>query len=156
MTVRTSAGTKLSIGTTAAAETETEFVADSYQEVGEIESMGEFGDESNPVNFASLNDERMRKLKGTRDAGTLALVVGRDPLDAGQNALIAAEGTDYEYNFKVEYDDAPSALYTPTVEYFRGLVMSKRTNVGNNDNVTRRTFNIAINSEIVDVPAHLT
>lgn len=155
MTVRTSAGTKLYIGTTTAAETETEFLADTYVEIGEIESMGEFGDESNPVNFASLNDERMRKLKGTRDAGTLALVCGRDPLDAGQLALDAAEETDYEYNFKVEYDDAPSALYTPSLEFFRGLVMGRRTNVGNTDNVTRKNYNIAINSEIVDIPAHL-
>lgn len=155
MTVRTSAGTKLYIGTTTAAETETEFLADTYVEIGEIESMGDFGDESNPVNFASLNDERMRKLKGTRDAGTLALVCGRDPLDTGQLALDAAEETDYEYNFKVEYDDAPSALYTPSLEFFRGLVMGRRTNVGNNDNVTRKNYNIAINSEIVDIPAHL-
>lgn len=122
-----------------------------WLEVKEIEDFGQHGDESNEVTFAALGDRRVRKLKGSRNAGTMAIVAGRDPLDAGQNAMIAAEKTDYEYAFKVVYADAQDETYTDSVEYFIGLVMSRPTNVGTVDNVIRRNFNVAINSDIIEV-----
>jgi hypothetical protein len=127
----------------------TAFKALTWVEIGEVEDGGELGDESNDVTFQSLSDSRVRHLKGARDAGTLALVVGDDPLDLGQIALRAAEQTKFLYNFKIEYEDAPSADYSNSVDYFRGLVMSFRKNVGEGDNVMRRTANIGINTVIL-------
>jgi hypothetical protein len=109
------------------------------------------------VSFQSLGDGRVRHLKGARDAGTVSLVVGDDPLDAGQIAIRAAEQTKFMYNFKVEYEDAPNADYSNSVDYFRGLVMSARKQVGQGDNVLRRTFAIGINTDILTVePADIT
>jgi hypothetical protein len=127
----------------------TAFKALTWVEIGEVEDGGEFGDESNEVTFQSLSDGRVRHLKGARDAGTLELVVGDDPLDVGQVALRAAEQTKFLYNFKIEYEDAPSADFSNSVDYFRGLVMSFRKNVGEGDNVMRRTANIGINTVIL-------
>jgi len=127
----------------------TAFKALTWVEIGEVEDGGELGDESSDVTFQSLSDSRVRHLKGARDAGTLALVVGDDPLDLGQIALRAAEQTKFLYNFKIEYEDAPSADYSNSVDYFRGLVMSFRKNVGEGDNVMRRTANIGINTVIL-------
>ena len=92
-----------------------------------------------------------RKAKGVRDAGNLALTVARDPSDAGQGALIAAEGTNNKFAFKVTYPDRVTPTGTDSIDYFRALVMSKRNNVGNADNVIRRSFELGIDSAIISV-----
>lgn len=157
MAITTATGAKYFIGGTTAIDYTTDagaiedFEALTWVEIKEVEDGGEIGDESADVTFQSLSDSRVRHLKGARDAGTLALVVGDDPLDLGQQALRAAEKTKFLYNFKVEYEDAPDASYSNSVDYFRGLVMSARKNIGTGDNVLRRTFNIGINTEILTV-----
>jgi hypothetical protein len=152
--ITTASGTRIFIGGVRAAATNTqaEYEALSWTEIGEVENLGEFGDESPLTNFASLGDARIRKLKAARDAGTLALVVGRDPADAGQNALKAAEQTKFEYAFKVEAADAADENDDNSVFYFGALVSSARNNFGTNDNVVRNSFNLAINTEILEVP----
>lgn len=157
MAITTATGAKYYIGDTSPIDYTTDasaladFEALTWKEIGEVEDGGELGDEANDVTFQSLSDSRVRHLKGARDAGTLALVVGDDPLDAGQIALREAERTKYQYNFKVEYEDAPDAAYSNSIDYFRGLVMSFRKNVGEGDNVMRRTANIGINTVILTV-----
>lgn len=161
MAITTATGAKYFIGGTNAIDYTTDagaiaaFEALTWVEIKEVEDGGEFGDESADVTFQSLGDGRVRHLKGARDAGTIALVVGDDPLDAGQLAVRAAEKTKFQYNFKVEYEDAPSALYENSVDYFRGLVMSARKNVGTGDNVLRRTFSIGISTRILTVDTAL-
>lgn len=155
MTVTTTSGTKIYLGTTDPADTKSEFAADTYVEIKEVESLGEFGDELKGVEFASIGDARVRKLKGARDAGTLALVVGRDPLDAGQIALKEAEKTKSEYNIKVVAADAPDSGFTNTIYYFRSLVMSARDQYGENDSVVKTMFNLAINSDILEIPVEV-
>lgn len=158
MAITTALGAKLYIGTTLPIDFTSEatalddFEADVYQEVKEVESLGEFGDESNDVTFASLSDARMRHLKGVRDAGIMEVVVGRDPADAGQGALKAAQKTKFEYNVKVEVEDAVDDNHTNSVFYYRALVMSARDEIGEADNVIRTTFNLGINSEPIEVP----
>lgn len=153
MSIASAAGAKVYIGTTTAATNEAQFAADTYVEIKDVEDLGELGDESEAINFAALGDGRVRKLKGARDAGTLVLVVGRDPIDAGQLALKAAEKTSFDFNFKIVANDAPDAEHTNSVYYFRGLVMSARDNYGQQNNVVRTTFNVGINSAIIEVPA---
>jgi hypothetical protein len=153
MAINTASGTIVYIGTTALASTLTEFEADTWIPIGENENLGEFGDQSSEVTFAAIGDGRVRRSKGARDAGTMQIVVARDPNDVGQNAMIAAEATNFNYNFKVVHADAINENWSDTIEYFRGLVMSKRTNVGTNDNVVRRTFNVGINTAIVEDPS---
>lgn len=153
--VTTASGAKIFIGPAirSSVDTASEFVGLTFVEIGTVESLGEFGDEANIVNFASLNDGRQRKSKGVRDAGNLALTCGRDPEDPGQAAMIAAEATNNKFAFKVTYPDRLTPTGTDTIEYFRGLVSSKKGNIGNADNIIRRMFQIAIDSAIVEVPA---
>lgn len=156
MTISTASGTKVYIGPAVIqtdADTLAELKALAYTEVKEVESIGEFGDESAVVPFSAIGDGRVRKSKGARDAGTLALTVGRDPLDAGQNAVKAAQKTKQVYAIKIVAADAPGAGYSNSAFYFRGLVTSSRDNIGTNDNVVKTTFNIAIDSEIYEEPA---
>lgn len=151
----TASGTRVYIGVAVASTIDSiaEFEAVStWTEVGLVESVGEYGDEANLVTFQAVGDGRVRKAKGARDAGTLALVCGHDPTDVGQAALIAAEATNDKYSFKIVLPDGPVG-YSDTIQYFRGLVLGKRQNVGNNENVIRRNFSIAIDSEVFEDPA---
>lgn len=122
-----------------------------WNTVGLVESVGEFGDESNAINFAALGDGRVRKSKGARDAGTMAIVVAYDSTDTGQTALETAEGTNVNVAFRVTLPIKATSGGTNEILYFVGMVMSKRNNVGNNDNIVRRTFNVAVNSAITRV-----
>lgn len=151
--ITTATGSKIFIGPAVptTTDTEAEFSALTWVEIGLVESLGEFGDQSNAVNFSSLNDGRVRKAKGVRDAGNLALTVARDPSDAGQNALIDAEGTNNKFAFKVTYPDRVTPTGTDSIDYFRALVMSKRNNVGSADNVIRRSFELGIDSALISV-----
>jgi hypothetical protein len=151
----TASGTRVFIGAAATSDVDTiaEFEATSmWVEIGLVESVGEIGDEANPVTFQALGDGRVRKAKGARDAGTMALICGHDPTDTGQAAVEAAEATNNNYMFKLILPDGPVG-YSDTILYFRGLVMGKRKNIGNNENVIRNQYNVGINSEIYSDPA---
>lgn len=134
-------------------DTAAEYAALTWIEIGEVEDLGEFGDESSDVTFSAVSDGRVRHLKGVRDAGTLALVCGRDPLDLGQIALKAAEKTKFSYPIKIQAADAPSEDYTDSVFYFGAKIMSARDNFGSVDNVTRTTFNLGIDTPLTEVPS---
>lgn len=153
MTIKTASGTRIWIGPAIAntVDTEAEFEVLTFVEIGEVETLGEFGDEANIVNFSAIGDGRVRKLKGARDAGSLPLTVGRDPMDVGQAALVLAEKTKFEYAIKIEAADKPTPSHSNTIYYFRGLITSRRENYGENDNVVRKSFNIGINSEVLEI-----
>lgn len=153
MSISTGAGVQFFIGTTTPAENLSQFITDTFIEVGEVEDLGEFGDESEEVTFASLADARLQKLKGVRDAGTIPLICGQDDTDVGQDAMIVAEADTLDFNFKIILNDKATSGGTPSEHFFRAKVMSKRTAVGTVNNVVRITFNLGINSEVLSIDA---
>lgn len=158
MAVNSTRGIRFYIGTTASATTQNEYETDSYTEVGEIEDLGEFGDQYNAVTFTSLTDGRVRKFKGTADAGTLSLTIGMDTGDTGQDALTTAlADTDSDdYNFKVVFTDGDtdvSPVVVATTVYFSGKVMSRRYQTGGADSIVRVAVDIGINTGIIEVEA---
>lgn len=153
----TASGTRVYIGAvaTSAIDSIAEFEAiSSWLEVGLIESVGEFGDTATLVTFEAIGDGRVRKAKGSRNAGTIAIVAAHDPTDTGQAALRAAQRVSDKYAMKLVIPDGPAG-YSDTILYMRGLVMGDPLNVGNNNNVVRRTFNVELDSEIFEEPASL-
>jgi hypothetical protein len=122
MTIYATAGAKLYIGGTHDQKS-TDFVATDFNSeawtlINEVEGLGSVGDTSEAVTFTSMSDSRTRTLKGPRSAGTMEIVMGIDPADAGQAALIAAEKTPFDYGFRVVLNDAPaprSAAVTMTI-----------------------------------------
>jgi hypothetical protein len=155
MAVDTAAGSKFYIGpVNSTAADSTAYEALSYTLVGEVESIGEFGDQYNPVTFTALDDRRVRKFKGSADAGTISLTIGHDSADTGQTNLDTALASDSDYAFKVTLDDAGTGSpSSPTTYYFRGKVMSTRVNPGDAENIVRVSAEVAINSAIVKVDA---
>lgn len=150
MSVNTAAGARIFIGSANSNRESVlaDYQADSYIEVGEVEDGGEFGDDSERINFTALSDGRTRKFKGPRDAGEMNLVVGDDMTDEGQIALEAAEATSFDYNIRVELNDALTLGGQNSSHYFIAKVFSKKRNVGQANNVVRRTFALGINSAI--------
>lgn len=146
MPVNTAAGATFSLGTTVAADTALEFAADTYVVVGEIENIGEFGDTVAAATFTALANRRVRKFKGTYDAGDMVLGLGLDTGDAGQTALTTAlnyTGSD-DYNCKVELEDGD-------IFYFRGKVMSRKITAGAAADIVKASVSIAINSPVLEV-----
>lgn len=173
MAIHKTAGTRLFVSPTAVSTDMINAMSDSdaitffeaiddWLEVEEVEDFGELGDTSEEITFTAVGNRRVRKLKGPRNAGTQAITVGRDPLDDGQEAFIAAEATDFNYPIMITLADAQTPNHSNSVLYYAGLVMSKPINLGNVTVVTRRTFNVGINtavfevaSEVLAVPANL-
>lgn len=157
MTINTAAGSKFYIGTTAAIDETSEvtaiadFEADTYEEVGEVEDLGEIGDEATEVTFTALGNRRVRKLKGSYNAGNVTAMCGDDPADAGQDDMLAAFASDLDFNFKITLNDQLTLSGTPTTMYFRGKVMSKRRNIGSVNNVVRRSFLTGINTPVYEI-----
>lgn len=154
--LNTAAGCRFSIGTKNGADDQTAYEADTYVEVGEIEDLGEFGDTFSSVTFTALSDGRVRKYKGTADAGDLTLTVGLDNGDAGQQAVKTAhkDRSKGDYNIKITLNDGdPDATpaLKPTTFYFRGKVMNNTVAPGSADNVVRRNITIGINSDILEL-----
>lgn len=150
MSVNAAAGAKLYIGGPNSNRNSVlaDYQADSYIEVGEVEDLGEFGDESERIAFTALSDSRTRKFKGPRDAGEMNIIVGDDMTDEGQTALEAAEAQPLDYNIRVELNDKLTIGGENSNHYFIAKVFSKRRNVGNASNVVRRSFVVGINSAI--------
>ena len=149
----TATGARLYVAPSAAAEpaNAAAYAALTYTEVTMIESIGEYGDESSSIDFAVLGDGRVRKAKGARNAGALAVTVAHIADDPGQLAIESAEATYLNYPIKVELPNKLTTSGTNEINYLYGLVMSKRLNVGGNDNVVRKTYNIGVNSKITTV-----
>ena len=154
MPVNTAAGTRLSIGPRLSAKLPaldsaaiTLLAGLTYIEVGELENIGDYGDEVGDVTFSALADSRTRHLKGLADAGSVELGIGFDAGDAGQLALVAAQKdrSQFDYPVKVEYVDG-------LVDYFAVKVMSSRKGVGGAEDVIKRNVTVGINSGIYEVP----
>lgn len=128
------------------------YAALTWTEITLVQSIGEYGDASSTVTAAVLGDSRIRKAKGARDAGDTPLVVYPKATDTGQQALIAAEATNFRYPIKVELPNKLAAAGQNQLDYFMALVMSKRKTVGTNDNVVTESYGLAADSAVTTVP----
>jgi hypothetical protein len=157
MAIFTVAGAKVSIATGATATTPqvnaAGYDALTWQEIKEIDSIGQYGDASNDIAFTAIGDARVRHLKGSRDAGVLTLSMANDPLDAGQLALVAAEKTKFTYNFKIEWLDKADANDTNSIDYFGAKVQGVPKVGGSADDIVKREATLGIMTEITEVPA---
>lgn len=158
MGITATAKTKVGIGSTTAHATVAEYAADTFVPIAHLTDVGEAGSEAEILTRKHVDQEFALKLKGTRDNGTMSLVVDRDSDDPGYQALIAAEKTPHAYAFEVVLNDAPSAGASPkgSVFYFHAVVASARNAFGGPDDVVSTTFALAISGPIIEVAASAT
>lgn len=89
--------------------TAADFASVTWTEVKGWQNMGSVGDTATLITEAVISQKRDLKAKGTRNAGSMQNNFIILPEDDGQLALIAAEATEQNYPFKIEFDDAPPA-----------------------------------------------
>ena len=143
----TSAGTTIGVTSdTAASYDATGFGALSFDLIGEVTDLGEFGREYSAVTHNPLGDRRTVKRKGSYNDGTVAMTVARVPGDAGQTVLQTALDSDDNYSFNVTLQDG-------TELYFEAQVMSYTTNVGSVDQITTASVSLEITNDIIEVAA---
>jgi hypothetical protein len=148
MAIGTSAGTTVSISTTAtSATTVSALAALTYTVISKVETLGEIGPQAQDVSFTPLAGDDVQHLKGATDNGAVTITCAKDPLDPGQIALLAAamSTNKLEYAIKITESDGADANDTDTVTYVRGPVMGGRKTIGGANDVTKRAFMVGIN-----------
>lgn len=124
-----------------------------WTEVADVGSIGQTGTDTNVVSYDTLNTDVTLKQKGISNAGDPDVETARNPTDNGQKAMRAAAATKYFYAFKIEDADAPSALYSNTVYYNRGIVTGPFRPNGRNEDFILETFRLGlIQKELVVDP----
>lgn len=150
MPANTSLGTVIAIGTTAG-----DSEADSYTNIGQVESISPFGGNYQITPFVPLATGKTDKYKGVEDAGDIRLEMANDLTDAGQLALQAAYASRFDYNFRLILNDESSTSGSSgTVVYVKAKVTQFEINIGDANAVTRRSVTLAIKTASVDeIPA---
>ena len=121
------------------------FEALTWVEIDKIVTLPDMGRIDNMVSQDYINTTVSQFQKGFANAGQSKLVIGRDHEDTGQDALRTAAATRYNYAFKLESSDAPSASFTNTIRYSRGVVSGPMFSGGGGEDFDNETYNIAFN-----------
>lgn len=133
-----------------------QYEALDWTEVGNVGSVGESGMNENIVSYDELSTDVTQKQKGIANAGDPVIECARNPTDDGQIAMRAAAATRMIYAFKFEDADAPSAGYTNTVYYNRGVVAGPTRPNGRNEDFILENYTLGlVQREIVVNPAAL-
>lgn len=150
------AGAKLYIGAVLADPnvdvTESTFSAQSWVEIKNTQNLGRAGDTSAEIALDHIDQARTKRLKGTRNAGTMEVICSFDSADAGQIALIAAEKTIHDYAFRLVLNDAPPSG-TPSERLFLAAVGSAEEAFDAANNEVKLQASLWINSNVVRVAA---
>lgn len=153
-------GVKVYISSAAIASTidsEPEFAAETWTQIGFVGNLGEYGRVYETVPFQQIYDGRTYKLRGGSNDGGMQISVAQDLSDAGQALLKSASNaaTQDQWGFRIEYNDAPSSVGGPTIVYMRGLPMSFRTTLGSTNTVIMATSTIELGTIVTVDPAEL-
>ncbi|GLI23489.1 hypothetical protein GGQ86_002973 [Xanthobacter flavus] len=155
----TNAGTKIYVCATeqtALPLNQAAFQALTYVEIKGVGNRGDFGADTNIVNYDTFADEVTQKAKGITDAGNLDIEVARLFDDAGQVAMRAAALTKFNYAIKIEFSDAPSDAYDNTVVYCAGIITGPVLNGGGVEDFVTETYTVGFNQLPVTVEAALS
>jgi hypothetical protein len=127
----------------------------TWKQIKHLEAMGSLGDSSEAITFNAIDANRTSTIKGIRSAGTMELVAGIDYADAGQQALIAAETTIFDYEFRLVLNDAPAGG-TPSERYFIAKVMTQSEQYDQANSVMKLNASLGVNSNVVRVDAKVS
>lgn len=134
--------------------TEADFAAVVWIEVGKWTSMGPFGDSAQLITTDLIGEGRTKKMKGTKNAGSMANVFAIDNTDPGQIKMLEASETLNNYAFQVELNDADGLTGSEnSLRQFYGLVMSAQEAGGGANTVQTVNATVEINSNIVAIAA---
>ncbi|MBN9347562.1 MAG: hypothetical protein J0I48_15430 [Devosia sp.] len=153
-------GAKIYIGE-AKAFTGTDFVASDFTsgspvwtEIKGSTNLGAIGGTKALITSEVIDSKYTRKAVGTRNSGGMQVVFDRNPADAGQIALIAANNANpaLSHAFRIEFNDAPEGG-TPSTRYFVAFVMSAEEQLNSANNQIALNSTLEIDGNVVPVAA---
>lgn len=151
------AGSKIFIGAAVTAKsnvTEADFASAVWTEIGGWTQAGALGDSVEVISQQVISDNRVRKIKGSADGGTMENTFLPDGTDPGQIAFLAAIDDCRPYQFKIEWgaNCVPDGQPRPAglTDMFYGLALPGARQGGAPNTAQLRTWSIAIDSNIVE------
>lgn len=116
----------------------------TYVEVLHVGTIGIMGTSTNIVNYDELATTVEQKAKAISNAGDPVIDVARTPSDAGQILLRSIALTSQSYAFKTEDLDAPSAGFTNTIYYDRGVIAGPARPGGRNQDFILERYTLGL------------
>lgn len=114
-----------------------------WTEIGEIESFGNHGGRKNISEFTPVKTAIVAKVGGSKNYGTMSLVIGNLAGDAGQILLRTAfEDTNGHYSVKILYEDENAI--TDEVHYLDVIVASIENQDGAVNDVRKLAVDLAV------------
>lgn len=77
----------------------------TYTAIGQIENFGNHGVTATIVEFTPIDTAVVAKMKGSKNYGTMSLMLGSIPTNAGQVIVLAASESNNHYSGKLTYPD---------------------------------------------------
>lgn len=108
-----------------------------YTAIGEVENYGNHGVTANIAEFTPVDTAVVTKIKGSKNYGTMALMIGSIPSNAGQAIIDAASESNNHYSAKLSYPDGE-------VHYLDVLVAKKEYQDGSVNDVSKIAVDFAI------------
>ena len=94
----------------------------TYTAIGQIESYGDHGVEASVTKFTPVDTAVVAKVKGSKDYGSMSVVLGRLPSDAGQDIVETAAESTSHYSLKFTYPD--------TSVHYMDVIVTKFVDMG--------------------------
>lgn len=120
------------------------FGALTYTLIREITDIGMVGPESSVILHNPVSENTTYKVKGTRNNGSVDLKGARVTTDPGQTLLIAAEASNAPYSMRIK-------LQNGVFLYFQVLVMSYKTSIGGQNQITGIEAKCEVSGNVVTV-----
>jgi hypothetical protein len=108
----------------------------SFTTVGKVEDFGEHGGEAQVSTFTPVSDGVIEKFKGSTNYGSMSVMLGCLPSDAGQDIVEAAFASKNRYSVKISYP-ARTGESTGEIHYLDVLVTRRVWQDGSADNVRK-------------------
>lgn len=120
----------------------------TYTEIGKTGTIGQYGYETNMVNYPTLSEILNLKAKGNTDGGNFTIECAQDVTDAGQVAFKAAGAPSVRdsYAFRITLADG-------AIHYLRGPVAGPVYPGGGSEDFIRMVFTVGVNQILETLPS---
>ena len=144
MSIRSSAGSSIAIATTSGVATydATGFGAKTYVTIDEVTSISDFGATYNKIEHLPLATRTKKKLKGSREPGSITIDFAMDEASVGQLQLETASESDASWAIRITNQSG-------SIKYFTAQVMSFQDKIGNADSIRAGSAQLEVDSLFV-------
>lgn len=120
--------------------------------VGQIENFGNHGMTAQILTFTAVEDAVIQKLKGSKDYGTMSMMLANIPSDAGQVILAAAGESQNRYSARIDYPLGDGEA-TKEKHYIDALVATREHQDGDANAIRKLAVALAICKKPIEVAA---